>query len=46
MGCKDKSAAICCHQLAAWVPDMFFNFFWLKITRMLTAQQPLKLVKK
>ncbi len=27
---KAKSAAKYCHQLAAWVPDMFWNFYLLK----------------
>jgi hypothetical protein len=26
-----ESAAIFCHQVAAWVPDMFCNFYLVKI---------------
>ncbi len=27
---QDKSAARFCHQVAALVPDMFLNFYWVK----------------
>jgi hypothetical protein len=27
---QDKSAARFCHQVAAWVPDMFCNFYLVK----------------
>jgi hypothetical protein len=27
---EGKSAAIFCHQVAAWVPDMFCNFYFVK----------------
>jgi hypothetical protein len=27
---EGKSAARLCHQVAAWVPDMFYNFYLLK----------------
>ncbi len=27
---QDKSATIFCHQVAAWVPDMFCNFYFMK----------------
>jgi hypothetical protein len=36
---EGKSAAIFCHQVAAWVTDMFCNFYLVK------SQQPLKLQK-
>ncbi len=41
-----KSAAIFCSQVAAWVPDMFRNFYLLKNTKLLIIQQPPKLENK
>jgi hypothetical protein len=41
------SAARFCHQVAAWVPDMFCNFYLVKNnTKLLIAEQLLKLYKK
>jgi hypothetical protein len=39
----DKSAAIFCGQVAAWVTDAFCNFLFGETSKMLIPQQPLKL---
>jgi hypothetical protein len=41
----DKSAAIFYHQIAAWVPDMFFDFYLAKNRKIANTKQPLKLEK-
>jgi hypothetical protein len=40
------SAVSFCHQVAAWFPDMFCNFYLVKIHKLLKTQQPLKIEKK
>ncbi len=41
----DKSAHGICHQVAAWVPEMFWGFINWKMTVLLITQKPLKLEK-
>ncbi len=43
---EGKSAASFCHQVAAWFPDMFCNFYLVKNHKITKTQQPLKLEKK
>jgi hypothetical protein len=43
---QDKSPTTLCHEVAAWVPDMFCNFCLVKVTKLLLTQQRLKLAKK
>jgi hypothetical protein len=33
---KDKSAASFCRQVAAWIPDMFCNFYLVKNQKIVT----------
>jgi hypothetical protein len=42
---KDKSAAIFYHQIAASVPDMFFDFYLAENRKIANTKQPLKLEK-
>jgi hypothetical protein len=42
---QGKSAACFCHQVAAWVPDMFSNFYFMKNHNIAKTKQPLKLEK-
>jgi hypothetical protein len=42
----NKSASSFCHQVAAWVPNIFTTLIWQKMAKLLITQQPLKLEKK
>ncbi len=43
----DEPAAIFSRQVAAWVPDKFWKFYFIKkITKLLITKQPFKLEKK
>ncbi len=37
---RDKSAARLCHQVAAWVPVMFCNFYLARNHKIADSQQP------
>ncbi len=41
-----KSTASFCHQVAAWYPDIFCNFYLLKNHNIEKTKQPLKPEKK
>jgi hypothetical protein len=43
---EGKSAVSFCHQVAAWVPNMFCNFYFVKRHKSAKTRQPLKLEKK
>ncbi len=43
---QDKSAGKFCHQLAAWVPDMFWNFYLLKNCKMVNNSATTEALEK
>jgi hypothetical protein len=43
---KNKSAASFCRQVAAWIPDMFCDFYLVKNKKIQMIQQCLKQLKK